>query len=77
VYLEAALPKDTFDFEWSSDLASLEKRAREVLSSRIDRHEVVVPPVIQIPGKFNKYIPNELLVKQYLEDYLKDVAPCL
>lgn len=44
-----------------------------IFSGELDKRKFDLPDKIQIPSKFNKYIPKELLKKEFVEDYL-DIA---
>jgi ATP-dependent Lhr-like helicase len=77
IYLETTVSRESYEFEYDSDVDSMIKRTLEVLGEKIDRHDVILPAEIQTPGKFNKFIPKELLAKQFVEDFLTDVEPCL
>jgi ATP-dependent Lhr-like helicase len=67
IYLEA-------DFEGTAD--SLRGIVFEVCKSEIDKHKFTLPDKIQIPYKYNNFIPQELLVKQFVEDYLDTKGLC-
>ncbi|KJS21841.1 MAG: hypothetical protein VR72_08580 [Clostridiaceae bacterium BRH_c20a] len=43
---------------------------KKIQSADIDKYKFNVPDDAQISGKYNKFIPNELLRKQYIEDYI-------
>lgn len=49
---------------------ALEELIRELCSAPIDKYEFVLPDRIQLPDKYQTFIPQELLTKQFLEDYL-------
>jgi ATP-dependent Lhr-like helicase len=61
IYLEA-------NFEGISD--SLHSIILEICKGKIDKHRFNLPNNPQIPCKYNKFIPQELLTKQFIEDYL-------
>lgn len=48
----------------------LEQLIRELCSAPIDKNDFVLPNKIQLPDKYQSFIPQELLAKQFLEDYL-------
>ncbi len=43
---------------------------QEIIGSNIDIYKLPLPNKIQIDGKYNEFIPLELLRKQFIEDYL-------
>ena len=61
IYLEAETPLD------EETLNGLVKR---ILSKPIDKYKLTLPETARITCKFNRFVPDELLKKQYLEDYL-------
>jgi len=61
IYLEA---------ETSLDEETLRKKVENLMSKPIDKYALTLPAASRLPGKFNRYIPDELLKKQYLEDFL-------
>ena len=61
VYLEA-----TFE----GDEGELGAIIGEILGSDLDAHELPLPEKIQVTGKYNEFIPLDLLRKQFVEDYL-------
>jgi len=61
VYLEA---------EPVGDEETLNVLVKGLLSNPIDKHMLTLPETARLPGKFNRFVPDELLRKQYLEDYL-------
>jgi ATP-dependent Lhr-like helicase len=81
VYLETDTRSSGLEtyFEESNERAveEIRKRTLDLMKTRIDRHNVKVPPEVQVSSKFNKFVPDELLVKQFVEDFLKDVEPCV
>ncbi|MCL2335759.1 MAG: DEAD/DEAH box helicase, partial [Endomicrobia bacterium] len=48
----------------------LENIINEILGSKLDLYELPLPGKIEIVGKYNEFIPPELLRKQFVEDYL-------
>lgn len=42
----------------------------DILQSDIDLYGLPLPAKIQIDGKYNEFVPQELLRKQFIEDYL-------
>ncbi|MDR1560343.1 MAG: hypothetical protein LBS84_11750, partial [Clostridiales bacterium] len=61
IYLEA---------ETAMDEETLRALAERLLSKPIDKYTLTLPETARLPGKFNRFVPDELLMKQYLEDYL-------
>lgn len=48
----------------------LEEIVREILTSEPDLYQFPLPDKVQIDGKYNEFIPKDLLRKQFIEDYL-------
>ncbi|HWR18951.1 MAG TPA: DEAD/DEAH box helicase [Clostridia bacterium] len=48
----------------------LEAIIEDILHSGLDLYTLPLPEKVQIEGKFNEFIPLELLRKQFIEDYL-------
>ncbi|MBN2851853.1 MAG: DEAD/DEAH box helicase [Clostridia bacterium] len=48
----------------------LEGIIKEIIHSELDLYILPLPEKIQIDGKYNEFIPLELLRKQFIEDYL-------
>lgn len=48
----------------------LEAIIEDILHSDLDLYTLPLPEKVQIEGKFNEFIPLELLRKQFIEDYL-------
>jgi len=48
----------------------LEDIIRDILRSDLDLYSLPLPDKIQINGKYNEFIPLDLLRKQFIEDYL-------
>lgn len=42
----------------------------DILQSDLDLYDLPLPDKVQIDGKYNEFIPTELLKKQFIEDYL-------
>jgi len=61
VYLEA-------DFD--NSFGVLEQAISEIYSSEVDKHTFALPDNIQVRNKYNNFIPQELLVKQVVKDYV-------
>ena len=43
---------------------------QEMLSCELDLYALPLPEKVQIVGKYNEFVPKELLRKQFIEDYL-------
>ncbi|MCL1787605.1 MAG: DEAD/DEAH box helicase [Defluviitaleaceae bacterium] len=61
LYLEA-------QFEGSAQ--ELEAIIYEILNSNLNLYDLPLPEKVQVPGKYNEFIPQTLLKKQFVEDYL-------
>ncbi len=61
VYLEVI-------FEGTKD--ELEDIIKDILHSDLDLYNLTFPDKVQIDGKYNEFIPSDLLRKQFIEDYL-------
>jgi ATP-dependent Lhr-like helicase len=61
VYLEVR-------FNGTSD--ELDKIIRDIIASDLDKHALPLPENIQIQYKYNEFIPQPLLRKQFVEDFL-------
>ena len=48
----------------------LEQIIKDILASDLDLYSLPLPDEVQIDGKYNEFIPKELLRKQFIEDYL-------
>lgn len=48
----------------------LEVTIEDILHSDLNLYDLPLPEKVQIEGKFNEFIPLELLRKQFIEDYL-------
>lgn len=48
----------------------LEKIIYEIVHSELNLYELPLPDKVQIDGKYNEFIPQDLLRKQFIEDYL-------
>jgi ATP-dependent Lhr-like helicase len=49
----------------------LEEKIFELLSSKINLYDLPLPEKVQVNGKYNEFIPRNLLRKQFIEDYLQ------
>ncbi|MDR1205798.1 MAG: DEAD/DEAH box helicase [Peptococcaceae bacterium] len=50
--------------------AELENRIRRILRSDLNLYDLPLPDKIQVNGKYNEFVPPDLLRKQFIEDYL-------
>lgn len=50
--------------------AELENIIEDIIHSNLDLYDLPLPDKIQVNGKYNEFIPLELLRKQFIEDYL-------
>jgi ATP-dependent Lhr-like helicase len=48
----------------------LEEIIADILRSDLDLYSLPLPDKVQIEGKYNEFIPRDLLRKQFIEDYL-------
>ncbi len=48
----------------------LEQIIKDILISELDLYSLPLPDKVQIDGKYNEFVPNKLLRKQFIEDYL-------
>lgn len=48
----------------------LESIIRDILASDLDLYALPLPEKVQLLGKYNEYLPLELLRKQFIEDFL-------
>ncbi len=48
----------------------LEEIIRDIIASDLDLYTLPLPDKIQIKGKYNEFIPQSLLRKQFIEDFL-------
>jgi ATP-dependent Lhr-like helicase len=48
----------------------LEDSIHNILRSALNLYDLPLPDKVQIDGKYNEYIPLDLLKKQFVEDYL-------
>ena len=55
-------------FDGTAD--ELEKIIYDILRSEINLYDLSLPDRVQINGKYNEFIPFDLLRKQFIEDYL-------
>jgi len=50
--------------------AQLEAIVDDILHSNLDLYSLPIPNDVQILGKYNEFVPQALLTKQFVEDYL-------
>jgi ATP-dependent Lhr-like helicase len=55
-------------FEGSCE--ELESIIFDILRSELDLYDLPLPDKVQVRGKYNEFIPKDLLLKQFVEDYL-------
>ncbi len=55
---------------FSGTKEELEGIIADILRSNLDLYDLPLPDKVQIDGKYNEFIPPELLRKQFVEDYL-------
>lgn len=61
VYLEVIFEGDSGELEQTID---------DILHSDLNLYSLPLPDKVQIEGKYNEFVPQELLRKQFIEDYL-------
>ena len=55
---------------FEGDGGELEQTIDDILCSNLDIYSLPLPDKVQIEGKYNEFVPQELLRKQFIEDYL-------
>ena len=55
---------------FSGEKEELEQIIKDVLASGLDLYSLPLPDEVQIDGKYNEFVPKQLLCKQFIEDYL-------
>ena len=58
------------EVEYGGTKNELLRVLKNIIENEIDKYSFVFPDKIQIPSKFNKFIPKKLLTKEFLEDYI-------
>jgi len=48
----------------------LENHIYDIIQNELDLYNLPLPDKVQVRGKYNEFIPQELLRKQFIEDYL-------
>lgn len=54
----------------------LETIIQDILKSNLNLYDLPLPDKVQIEGKYNEFVPLELLRKQFIEDYLDFEGLC-
>jgi ATP-dependent Lhr-like helicase len=54
----------------------LEAIIYDILQSKPDLYDFPLPERVQVRGKYNEFIPENLLRKQFIEDYLDFEGLC-
>jgi len=67
-YYDKGMPLCIFVKEQSK--VAIEDVLRKIKAEPLDKNQFKLSDEIQIKGKFNAFIPKELLKKQYIEDFL-------
>lgn len=55
---------------FSGEKELLEDIIRDIITRELDLYSLPLPDKVQIDGKYNEFVPQELLRKQFIEDYL-------
>ena len=55
---------------FSGEKEELEQIIRDILAAELDLYSLPLPDEVQINGKYNEFVPKQLLRKQFIEDYL-------
>jgi len=55
---------------YSGTAETLEELIMDILRSNLNLYDLPLPDKVQVLGKYNEFIPGELLKKQFIEDYL-------
>ena len=55
---------------FEGDSGELEQAIEDILRSDLNLYSLPLPEKVQIDGKYNEFVPQELLRKQFIEDYL-------
>ena len=55
---------------FGGDSGELEQMIDDIFHSDLDLYSLPLPDKVQIEGKYNEFVPKELLRKQFIEDYL-------
>ena len=71
--VKSKMPWDTcvyLEVYFGGSAAELEGIIHDILQSELDLSQLPLPEKIQIPNKYNEFIPLSLLRKQFVEDFL-------
>jgi len=55
---------------FSGTAEELEQIIRDIISSNLNLYDLPLPEKVQVQGKYNEFIPPDLLRKQFIEDYI-------
>ena len=55
---------------FSGEKEELEQIIKDILATELDLYSLPLPDEVQIDGKYNEFVPKQLLRKQFIEDYL-------
>jgi len=55
---------------FSGTAEELETIIHDILQTELDLYDLPLPDKVQVRGKYNEFIPQNLLLKQFVEDYL-------
>jgi len=58
------------DVEFKGTAEQLEAIIYDILKTKPDMYALPLPDDVQVNGKYNKFVPDSLLKKQFVEDYL-------
>jgi len=56
--------------QYDGPVEELEAIVHELLNSELDMYDLPLPDDIKMNGKYNEFVPQSLLRKQFIEDYL-------
>ena len=55
---------------FSGTVEELESAIYDILRSELNLYDLPLPEKVQVRGKYNEFVPEDLLRKQFIEDYL-------
>ncbi len=58
------------EVNFNGSLEELETIVKDIISSDLNLYELPLPDKVEVRGKYNEFIPLNLLRKQFIEDYL-------
>ncbi|MCL2841285.1 MAG: DEAD/DEAH box helicase [Defluviitaleaceae bacterium] len=58
------------EVQYDGEVHAIEAIISSILQSDIDMYDLPLPEKVQMSGKYNEFIPLDLLKKQFVEDYL-------